>query len=136
MYRAALSATAPTTAIGIDLRGFSVSSAIEAAASNPMNSVTANRIPLNTAFHEVSFGLNTASVLPPTPPLAMITTDRNRNGIAETEASSRTPRIASLTPKWLSVNAIARPAAPPTHHGIEVWMWLWKKPWTRNPRPM
>jgi hypothetical protein len=96
-YRAALRATAPTTATGIDLRGFSVSSAIDAAASNPMTRVTANRIPLNTAFHHVSLGLNTDSVLPPTPPLAMITVARMRNGMLEIVASSSTPRNAMRT---------------------------------------
>ena len=93
-------------------------------------------MPLNTAFHDVSLGLNTESVLPPTPPLAMITTARIRNGIEETHASVSTPRMASLTPKWLSRNAMIRHAAPPVHQGIEVWMWAVKKPWIRNPSPM
>ena len=118
------------------MRGFSVSSAIDAAASNPMNSVTANRIPLNTAFHDVSFGLNTDSVLPPTPPLAMITTARIRNGIAEIAGEQEHAPDREPDAEVVEGNAIASPAAPPVHHGIEVWICAWKKPWIRNPRPM
>ncbi len=90
---------ASITARGMSRCGSRHSSPSAAAASKPTNSVTPISTPLNASPIEVVLGLNTASVFPLAPPLAMITTARSSIGMSPTIANASMALVATRMPK-------------------------------------
>ncbi len=102
------------TAAGIAFFGSRVSSPSDAAASNPMNRVTAKRMPWKIWLEPVFPGSSIESVRPLSPPWAITATIRISSGRSESALSTSCVRTVSLTPKWFIANTKMAAMAPAT----------------------